>query len=78
MSFFPAFPELKELMGIESTHAFEVLVKAGVEAERSAAKAALAECFRNLIHGMKDNSARVANSLDSLLRRLDKGGKFDC
>uniref|UniRef100_A0A0N5APE6 mannose-6-phosphate isomerase n=1 Tax=Syphacia muris TaxID=451379 RepID=A0A0N5APE6_9BILA len=67
-----AFPELKELMGGESAEAFQVLIKAGIGSERDATKAALAECFKNLVKAAQNDPEKVAKLLKSLLDKFDK------
>uniref|UniRef100_A0A915AHT3 mannose-6-phosphate isomerase n=1 Tax=Parascaris univalens TaxID=6257 RepID=A0A915AHT3_PARUN len=67
-----AFPELEELMGDDTSKAFQTLVRAGISEECATTKAALAVCFKKLIHARKD-TRRVCSLINSFLHRLDNG-----
>ncbi|VDN56089.1 unnamed protein product [Dracunculus medinensis] len=66
-----AFPELKQLMGKDTSEAFQVLVDAGILNECETMKAALAVCFKEFI-ATKD-SAKIAKLIESMLSKLDSG-----
>ncbi|MFH4981466.1 hypothetical protein AB6A40_008175 [Gnathostoma spinigerum] len=70
---FKAFPELRELMGLETSNAFSILVDAGIQEECATLKAALAVCFKNMLHTQRDNPVRVTELLTKLLQHLCDG-----
>ena len=61
-------------MGTETAYAFQVLVNAAISQDCATTKAALAECFRNLIRSMQINASKVAELLGKLLERFDRNG----
>jgi mannose-6-phosphate isomerase len=66
-----AFPELKEVMGVENSKRFKELVQSGVPQESEAMKKALRECFINMMN-LKDKHELVEEQLVSLKHKLIK------
>ncbi|VDM37806.1 unnamed protein product [Toxocara canis] len=67
-----AFSELGELMGKDTSKAFQILVEAGVSEECATTKAALAVCFKKLMHAREDKQ-HLNSLIDSFLHKLDLG-----
>ncbi|KAL3985383.1 Phosphomannose isomerase type I family protein [Acanthocheilonema viteae] len=67
---FEAFPELRYLMGEDTSQAFQIFARAGVDGECETLKSALAVCFKKLMKHSKDNADEVKTLLDSVLKKL--------
>ncbi|VDK76999.1 unnamed protein product [Onchocerca ochengi] len=65
-----AFPELKHLMGEDTSHAFQILVRAEINEECETLKFALAVCFKKFMKHAKDTADEVKSLLDSVLTKL--------
>uniref|UniRef100_A0A0R3RRL5 mannose-6-phosphate isomerase n=1 Tax=Elaeophora elaphi TaxID=1147741 RepID=A0A0R3RRL5_9BILA len=70
---FEAFPELKYLMGEDTSQAFQILARAGVDEECETLKSALAVCFKNFMKHAKETADEMKTLLDSVLSRLSCG-----
>uniref|UniRef100_A0A915PQG4 mannose-6-phosphate isomerase n=1 Tax=Setaria digitata TaxID=48799 RepID=A0A915PQG4_9BILA len=70
---FEAFPELKRLMGEDTSEAFQILTRAGIDEECETLKSALAVCFRNFMKHAKDAVDEVKPLLKSVLAKLIRG-----
>ncbi|VDK56654.1 unnamed protein product [Anisakis simplex] len=71
------FSELGDLMGEDTSTAFRVLVQAGVSEQCATTKAALAVCFKKLIHAREDTQ-HVKALIESFLLKLDSGECIEC
>ncbi|KAM3717249.1 Mannose-6-phosphate isomerase [Dirofilaria immitis] len=67
------FPELKCLMGEDTSQAFQILVRAEIDEECETLKSALAVCFKKFLNHGKDTADEVKSLLDSVITKLISG-----
>lgn len=73
---FAAFPELKELMGEDTSQAFQILARAGIGEDCETLKSALAVCFKKFMKHAKDNADKIKSMLESVLTKIISGSLF--
>ncbi|KAK6108112.1 Phosphomannose isomerase type I family protein [Brugia pahangi] len=65
-----AFPELKHLMGEDTSQAFQILSRTGIDEECETLKSTLAVCFKKFMKHANDSTDKTKSLLDSVLTKL--------
>lgn len=63
-------------MGEDTSHAFQILARAGVDEECETLKSALAVCFKKFMKRAKDAANEVKILVDSVITKLICGSLF--
>lgn len=63
-------------MGEDTSQAFQILVRTGVDEECETLKSALALCFKKFMKYAKDSAGEVKTLLNAVLMKLICGGLF--
>lgn len=63
-------------MGEDTSQAFQILARAGIDEECETMKSALAVCFKKLMKHAKETANEVESLLNSVLAKLIRGSLF--